>query len=142
MDATLKEMNLKRSLTKFFVDNLPGTQIIFDRLLTPELQKSNINQWMCVMLEAGTVGGISTKMMTMFMFSRKDLEGTSMSTFRDNLIDLLYPGTFDFYDTSVTPWEKVAGVDIRIIDESDASDVPGNVKMKWIQTELKWAANW
>ena len=142
MDATLKEVNLKKSIKKFFVDGLPGRELNFDKILTPDIVSSETIQWVSVLLEGGNLDTVSEMTMSVYLFTRKDKEGFDLSAFSDEVIEnLLYDGTMDLFNTAVTPWAKIGGVDLHILDNT-SGDAPDNTKMKSIQVLLKWTAKW
>jgi len=142
MDATLKEVNLKKSIKKFFVDGLPSWELNFDKILTPDLMDTDKRQWMSALLEGGSLGTVSSVQMSLFLFSRKDIEGQDLAAFWDEVMTLLYPGTFDLYNTSIIPWVKIGGVVIDVLSHSNSDETPDGTKMKWVQTELRWTALW
>ena len=143
MDITLKEVNLKQSIKKFFVDGLPSQNLNFDAILSPDLVSSDTVQWMSILLEGGNLGTVSEVQMSLFLFTRNDKEGDDLSAFGDDVIGLIYDhGNFDLYNTSVTPWVKIGGVNIHIQNQSNMDSTPDGTKMKYIQTLLKWTAKW
>lgn len=143
MDATLKEVNLKRSLKKFFVDGLPSRTPNFDKIQMPEATDPSITSWMSILLEGGNLDTVSEVTMTIFLFTRKDKDGMDLSAFGDEIVELIHdPGGFILYDTSVQPWTEKGGVQIHIVDQANSDSTPDGTKMKWIQTLLKWTAKW
>jgi hypothetical protein len=145
MDATLKETNLWRSLKKFFVDGLKGTGIVpyFERVLHRPT-KDAPEKWINVMLENPVPGHVSDASMTIFCFSKKDLEGDELADVRDEVINLLYVGYIDLYDATTDPdnWTKVGGIKVTVNNQSNTIYNPDNSKMIYIQTILKWGAVW
>ena len=142
MDASLKETNVWRSIKKFFVDGLGGTDITpyFDRIVSTT--DKDITKWVNILVENIDPHHVSDANMTIFCISKEDREGDELSEIRDTIIDLLYPGHIDFYDTSVDPWSKVGGMVVINNGQSNTVYNPDQSKMLYIQTTIKWGAVW
>lgn len=143
MDASLKETNVWRSIKKFFVDGLNETDITpyFDRILQRPSDNAP-NKWVNILVENIEPHHVSDASMTIFCISKEDHEGDELSAIRDTIIELLYPGHIDFYDTSVDPWVKVGGMVVINDGQSNTIYNPDQSKMLYIQNILKWGAVW
>lgn len=143
MDPTLKETNVWRSIKKFFVDGLDTTGIIpyFDRVLHRPT-KDAPEKWVNILVENIIPHHVSDASMTIFCFSKEDREGDELSEVRDEIINLLYAGFIDFYDTSKDPWEKIGGMKVTVTGQSNTIYNPDQSKMLYIQTTIKWGAVW
>lgn len=143
MDASLKETNVWKSIKKFFVDGLNGTDITpyFERPFVRSTDNAP-DKWVTILLENIVPHHVTDANLTVFCFSKQDHEGDELVYIRDTIIDLLYPGTIDFYDTSVDPWVKIGGMSVFVVGQSDNTHNPDQSKMRYIQNVLKWGAVW
>ncbi len=143
MDATLKETNVWRSIKKFFVDGLNGTDItpFFER---PFVRSSSNapNKWVTILVENIVPHHVTDGNLTVFCFSKQDNEGDELVYIRDEIVSLLYPGHINLYDTSKDPWVKIGGMKVFITGESNNTYNPDQSKMVYIQAVLKWGAVW
>ena len=143
MDPTLREVNIWKSVKKFFVDGLEGSGIIpyFDRIISRP-SKEAPDKWVNVLVENPNPAHVSSATMTVFCFSREDHEGDDLAQVRDKVLELLYPKFVDLYDASTDPWTKVGGMMVTVSQQSNTVYNPDNSKMLYIQTTLRWGAVW
>lgn len=139
MDATLKETNLWKSIKKFWIDNLSPTPVYFDRIF--ENGRTD-NQWVSIIVDGLRPAHVHRASMRVYLVSKNDAEGDDLASLRDTVVDLLEPGRIDLYDVSLDPWEKIGGIMVAIDSQTSPSKVPGNRKIKSIQTTLRWGAVW
>lgn len=141
MDATLKETNIWRSVKKFWLDELPEIKIFFDNIVvTPTFP--DVDNWIVIKVEGLTPEQVSYAFMTIFMFSRKDAEGDDLVALRDEVINALFPGFINLYDTSESPWTKIGGILVQDITQSRTVPSPGSSRMRYIESTLRWGAVW
>lgn len=139
MDPTNKETNIRRSIKKFFVDGITTTPVFFDRSFTMNPQS---DEWLNIILEAIRPRDVSIASMLIYLNTANDLEVDKLSLLRDTVVELLEPGRVDLYDTFVTPWVKVGGMQLIIESQSRMRYTPDQSKMCWIRTTLRWGAVW
>lgn len=142
MDATLKETNIWKSIKKFWLDGIDTTvtPVYFDRIVTTAQKEEN--QWICVDTEDVLPAHVSSALMNVYMFSKEDKEGDQLIALRDTILELLYDGRISLYDTSVSPWNKVGGMMLYIINQSGIGRTDNKVKMRYMEILLKWGAVW
>ncbi len=142
MDATLKETNLRRSLKKFFIDGLPDVHIRFDRIITAAMLDESPKQWIHVGLRRLRINQVSEAEIPVVLFSQLDEEGIELSLLRDRVLELLYPGLIDLYDTFQNPWVKVGGFFVTIMPQLGTTYNPDQSKSITLPLILKWGAVW
>jgi hypothetical protein len=141
MDATLKEINIWRSVKKFFSDGISEVPVYFDRIITAPSADAP-ERWVNVIVEDLAPNQVSSAIMNVYMFSKNDHEGDKLAQLRDTVLELLFPGSIDLYDTTGDSWVKVGGMVIRVDGQSKAMQAPDGSKMSYITTTLKWGAVW
>lgn len=139
MDETLKEINLWKSIKKFWIDGLSPISVYFDKIFVSDRTD---DQWVGVAVAGLRPAHVHEASMRVFMFSKEDAEGDKLVSLRDDVFTLLEPGRIDLYDVSLDPWEKIGGILVSVDTQTAPSGVPGGGKMKTIQTTLKWGAVW
>lgn len=140
MDASLKEINLWKSIKRFWKEGLDGTsKVYFDKFFDT---KRRADRWVGVELSGVRPDQVSQAFMKIYIYSRKDHEGDELVTLRDSVMELIEPSFFTLYDTSLDPWESIGGVQIIEVNQSPIQNMPDGVKMKLIQTLIKWSAVW
>lgn len=141
MDATLKEVNIRRSVKKFFLDGLPNHNVNFERVITPG--DSTVVKWMNISIENLRPAVVSNAILTIHMFTTHDYEGNDLAEMRDEVVELLEPGFIPLYDTQGSPsWQEIGAISLFFNAQSKASYAPNNAKMLYIQNVMKWASVW
>jgi len=142
MDATLKEVNIRRSIKKFFIDADLSIPVYFDRIITgteyEQLPKTYIN----VTLQGLYPASVSEAYMYIYLTSKYDFEGDELAATRDIVIELLEPGKIDLYDTYTVPWTKAGGMCVFLSGQSRIAYNADQSKSVWIPSVLKWGAVW
>lgn len=139
MDATLRELNIRRSVKKFFVDNFTETPIRFDRIITAE---ATTDRWICVVLGGLRPHHVSQCTMEVHVFTTEDPEGIKCSKVRDSVMELLFPAHIPLYDTHQTPWKNVGGLFIDFLPQSDTTFNRDQSRMTSVTVFLKWGTVW
>lgn len=150
MDATAKELNLKRSIRKFFIDALGSTEnVYFDYLYdTPVDESGNkVTSWMVILLETRNLNTLSNQSLDIHLFTTKDREGDRMSALIDTVYGILEDENMPdnnkripLYDTESSPWTLIGGiVPVKIID-GENSPAKDKTKYKLLKVDLRWSA--
>ena len=142
MDATLKEVNIRKSIKKFFVDGLPNIKVFFDRELNTAWFPSGPAQWVTVYLQGLRPGHVSNAYMPVYIFTKQDREGELISELRDTVFELLEPGSIPLYNTSVSPWIKIGGLMLTNMSQSGIIYHEDQSKVVVMHNTLKWGAVW
>lgn len=149
MDSTLKEINVRRSVRKFWTDGLSDASeefpVSFGELnLTADSPAAK--KWMHIQLNDILPAQVSTALMTVFFFAREDEYGDEVSKLRDKAIDILYPGYMGLYETEVAEgesWYKVGGIKTDVVFQSKPLPLSlSDVRAVYIEVILKWGAVW
>lgn len=141
MDNTLKEVNIWKSIKKFWIDGLPDTQLYFGRVVTSPGSET-INQWLCIQTSDLIPSQVSSAFMTAFMCSKEDPEFDYLAALRDDALSLLEEGRIDLYNTYTEPWEKIGGILLDVTFQANPIPIAGKAYMSYIETSLKWGAVW
>ena len=95
LDSTLSEASFRRSIKKYFVDNLYTAQGVYVSFSTifqkPEhADGTPINSWISFHFDGlNTENSVSIGRVSSYLFSREDTDGEDLASLRDKLIDLL-----------------------------------------------------
>src|SRR6056297_2247734 len=111
MDATLKELNLWKSIKKFWIDGLSPTAVYFDRIF--ESDRTD-DQWVSVIVDGLRPAHVHIASMRIYLVSKYDAEGDDLVNLRDTVFAMLEPGRIDLYDVSLDPWEKIGGILVSV----------------------------
>jgi len=147
LDGTLKETNLRHSLRKFWIDGLTEEEgmefpVYFGKI-TVEPKFPDEEKWLVMQLEDINIHQVSTALMTVFMFARKDEYGDKLAGVRDRVIELLYQGYIDLYETESDPWQKIGGIKTFVVSQSSPMPVGASeTRIVYIEVILKWGAVW
>jgi hypothetical protein len=140
LDVTLRETDIWRSIKKFWIDGIPNTKVYFNEfVVTP---KTELDKWICVDIEGLRPAHVSNLTMTVFMFTKSDIEGDDLAALRDQIMELLFPGRITLYNTTTTPWTAAGGIIVDIVFQSVVSKTVSKADMKYIETILRWASVW
>jgi len=147
LDGTLKEVNLRRSVRKFWIDGLTeeeGMEFpVYFGSITVEPEFPDEEKWIAIQLEDIDPRQVSTAFMTVFMFTRKDEYGDKLAEVRDRVIEVLYPGYIDLYETESDPWQKIGGIKTFVVSQSSPMPVGASeTRIVYIEVILKWGAVW
>jgi len=147
MDGTLKETNLLRSIRKFWIDGLTTGEAlelpVFFGSVKVTKSYPDAKKWIMVQLEDVLPNQVSTALMTIFMFTREDEFGDVLTGVRDKVIELLYPGYIDLYETGSTPWQKIGGIKTHVAYQSSPMPATASeTRIVHIEVILKWGAVW
>ena len=138
MDATLKELNLWKSIKKFWIDGL-SVPVYFDQIFVTDRVE---DRWIGIAVANLRPAHVHEASMRVYIFSKEDVEGNKLVGLRDDVLELLEPGRINLYDVSLDPWEKIGGILVSVDSQTVPSGVPGGGRIKTIQTTLKWGAVW
>lgn len=140
MDPWLQESNLRKSLKKYFVDNLQTIEdinVYFDRVFQPT--DNAVVQWICVVSRIVKIAQVCEGSLTVHMFTKRDREGDVIVALRDTVMDYLLE-SFPFYDTDSSAWELLGRVQLYPVDETDIVYLIDNGKLKTLEFDMKWSA--
>ncbi len=149
LEATLQEVNFRRSVKKYFVDNLYTAQDIYIAFGTT--YKEPVDEvtgprdaWINFHFDGLSVTGtLASGKVAAYMFSRRDLEGDLLAGVRDELmatlIDLSMPDGIrrvPLYDEN---WDIIGGMLISTGLESKESKGKDNTLFKFINIHFNYA---
>jgi hypothetical protein len=133
LDETAKLANVKRSLRKFFVDNLVTTEsktLVFDRwMATPNILNlsSDVNDWYSINFGNVVMSQMSFMEVSIFCCTQKDNSGVKLTELRDLLFGYLRDDSqndgirrVSFIDAS----DNVLG-GLMIVDIIESGDMEG-----------------
>lgn len=141
MDNTLKEVNLWNSIKKFWIDGLSNRKIYFGTIVTAPASE-NEKQWISIQTSDLLPAHVSSAFMTIYMFSKEDIEFDNMVALRDDVLSLLAEGRMDLYNTSTDPWELIGGMLLDVNFQGNPVPIAGKTHMSYLETILKWGAVW
>jgi hypothetical protein len=140
MDPTILETNLKRSVRKFFWDNIyttEGINLYFRRIYQPP--DNAIVKWVCIRLKNLDIAQVSSVELLIDLFTKGDVEGDELGELRDTVFQYLL-GSIPLYDVSESAWPSIGSMVVYPDPDSDVVNLPDNGKMKTMFNILKWGA--
>jgi len=151
LDPSAKRINIKRSLKKYFVDNIELAQSItvtFDKSLSaPKVQGTTITNWVAIRIGSMAKGSESELQVDLYCCSRRDPEGKVLSEVVDKVTQYLSDTTktdtmarIPFYDTSALPWTSIGSFVITDVIDSEEMEAPDETKFVVLSCLLKWSA--
>lgn len=147
LDETAKEVNLRGSVKKYFVDEVyPSYELTFDNALNvPKIQGIAIKQWVTVLFGESEVDHLGYYVLDIYLCTRQDPEGYNLSVLADFMRNKLTDSSgsdgakrIDLYN--VGSWTKIGGLVVQEIIESQEMDAPDMTKFKVFTCRLRWAA--
>lgn len=150
LDATAREANLRDSIKKFFIDNLPSSvKITFDRgLSSPNLSGHTTDTWVAVNFGNDDPGPLSVAFLLVYVCSRQDNEGYKLAQLRDKVVTILSNTTYSdgmqripFYASHPTnPWTQVGTMLVQDFYIGNELRMEDETKYRLITVKLTWAA--
>ncbi len=148
LDPTLQETLYKMSVRKFFTDQLEtdrGKKVYFDRQYSIPVDDSgdSLSNWIVVGFDGINIDTMSTGMLEVLCFSRKDDDGVVLSSLRDMLIDMMVDETMPdgcrripYYDSD---WNQIGGM-LAYVDTNDGGVQYGadGTMFKIVDVRLRW----
>lgn len=116
-----KEVNLKRSIKKYFLDNLETTEslpLFFETLETQPLDSSgnDLLKWVVISFGRSNLGNVSEQQVVIDLYTKEDKEGDELASLIDIVRSYLLDEdstsglvTIPFYDTSGV-WSQIGGM--------------------------------
>jgi hypothetical protein len=147
-----KEVNVTRSLKKFFLDVL-GTAVTFDvSLAAPDTRTQGnaaVLKWYSVSFGSFGLQALNEYFFEIYCLSREDPEGDELAEMADIVKGLLVDSTFTdgmkripLYDVTQNPWEVIAQMIVQ--DFWDATPtiavLEDETKFKLYSVRLRWGA--
>ncbi len=143
LDPTVKELNIRRSVKKFFVDNITEYPLYFDRIITSDPGvKDSDGAWISIALGGINNRHVSQCTLSLYTFTIKDPEGIKNAQVRDKIIEVMFPGFIDLYDTDSHPWKKIGAMKIQFLPQEDTSFARDQSRMSAVTCFLKWGTVW
>lgn len=147
-DPTLQETLYKLSVRKFFIEQIEdtrGKKVFFDRQYSIPKDDSGdeLSNWIVVSFNGIDIDTVSTGMLEVICFSRKDEGGVVLSSLRDIIVDMMVDENMPdgcrripYYTES---WEQIGGM-LCYIDTKDSGIQYGTdgTGFKVLQISLKW----
>ncbi len=151
LDPSAKDLNVKRSFKKHFVDGIEtgyGITVSFDKSLSaPSLQGIEVNRWVSIRIGAMEKGSPGYANVDLDCCTRGDAGGVVLSAVVDAAMDTLSDTSqtdglkrIVLYDTSAIPWTNIGGMVVSDVVESEEMDGPDETKYKVISCLIQWGA--
>jgi len=149
MDATIKYENLKKSVTKHFVDNIEtisGIAITFDDWLDEnKAEFTTAKQWVSINLSNVHLERLSTADLTIILRTQEDPEGFKISRLHDTIMNSIVSDVSDnfyitLFDTSTDPWRVIGGIYVKRMPSGQQEPAPDKSKLMVLNYQLKWGA--
>jgi hypothetical protein len=146
-----REVNVKASLKKYFVDAF-GNAVTFDTsLASPDLRVQGalaIKQWYNV--DFGEFGrqDLAEYLFDVYCMSRQDFEGVKLAEMVDTLMNLLVDSSktdgmrrIPFYNVTDDPWSSIGSMVVQDVwDSPNLPMVEDETKVKILSVRLRWGA--
>ena len=149
MDATLKLVNFKRSITKFFRDSLEtgeGLVIYFNKWI-PSLQESSkvAGSWISINIANINMGRVSTADIVIIIRTESDLEGFDSARIYDKIMKYITSDegekrVIEFYNTESNPWEVVGGIQLNLREGETGVEEIDYTHISVINVQAMWGA--
>jgi len=149
MDASLKLINLRKSLVKFFKDSLitiEGLSVVFDEWIPEFVETDTSNDaWVSINFARPNFGRVSTIDVVIFIRTRKDLEGWDNNRLYDKVMNYLVSSDSDrkvvtLYNTEVTPWVAIGGVSFYLRSGDMGEEEMDLTNISIINLQATWGA--
>lgn len=146
LDPTHSELFFRRSVKKFFVDNLytvDGVYLDFSKIYKSP-SDSSIETWIRFHFNGLSTRGItSTGRVAAYMFSRKDNDGSKLATVRDQLhnylVDLNMPDGMRRVPLYDGTWTEIGGMVVTTGAESKEEFADDDTIYKFINVYFTFA---
>lgn len=149
LDQTLSEANFRRSVKKFFVDNLytvDGVYLDFNRIYqTPKNNAGDdLDEWVRFHFNGvSTQHTISTGRVAAYLFTRRDPEGSNLALLRDKLqnylVDLTMPDGLRRVPLYNDSWVIIGGMIVTTGNESTEEFAQDGSMYKFVNLYFKYA---
>jgi len=144
-----RDTDLKRSLKKYFLDNLETTEslpLFFEELSeTPSVNGIKLLKWVVITFGRGDLGPVSERQVSLDVYTRNDSEGDELSSLIDTIMGYLLDedstnglATIPFYDTSNIPWVVVGGIIPFLQPALNEMEGEDGIRFKAINLLCKW----
>jgi len=149
MDASLKLINLRKSLVKFFKDSLitiEGLSVVFDEWIPEFIETDTSNDsWISINFARPNFGRVSMIDVVIFIRTRKDLEGWDNNRLYDKVMNYLVSSDSDrkvvtLYNTEVTPWVVIGGVSFYLRSGDMGEEEMDLTNISIINLQATWGA--
>ena len=154
LEASAREANVRDSVKKFFVDNVPtssGIALSFDKgMATPRLQGQPIaiTRWVSVNFGYMDFGTLSDIQLRVFCCTRQDNEGFRLAQLRDTVMGYLTDidqtdgmCRIDFYRSYQNQaWELIGALLVQDVSESGQFEADDETKYKILNVRLRVAS--
>ena len=149
IDPTMSESCYKKSLKKFFIDNLytsEGIDVDFDiQYVMPKDAGLPVKKWVSIKVGAIEGGTLSRGHVILYLFTREDNEGVDLSELRDIILEKITDTNatdgvvrIPFYDQS---WNQVgAMVPALTVESREPEYLEDGTKVKWMRIDLSWGS--
>lgn len=147
IDPTHSEECFRKSIKKFFVDNLytiKGIYIDFDKTYNvPSVAGVPVNKWIIFHFDGIHYrGNVATGRVGAYMFTRRDSEGTELSKLRDILYDYMIDYNMPDLKTRVPLYDltltQVGGMPVTVGDESEQMLGADDTKYKYMNLYFRF----
>lgn len=146
LDPTLQETLLKRSVRKYFVDNIAtakGKLVFFDRTyFIPKVGTADATDWFMFHFGKIDIDILSRCVLQIYCFSRKDADGELLSELVDIVKDVLFDHDatdglkkIPYYDGAGNIVTGIVPMVQTIFEEEVGAD---GTKFKVISVRLNW----
>ncbi len=141
LHPTLSSSNVKRSVKKFFLDGFTeahNIHVSFSRTFSPPSDAA-IKEWVNVRVADLLPGHVTETLVTVWLFSREDIEGDRLDYLKDILMELIYPGHMILYNEQ---WEVVGGIVIYVDTPGEHKYTEEGNNVTYTILSLQWGGQW
>lgn len=144
LHPTASQLNLEKSLTKFFIDNLvttEGVHVEFDKGFT--VPGKSIESWCYINFENLAMDDLSELVIQIVLGTVRDTNGVELATLRDIVMSYLSDSTssdglrrIPFYN--VSDWSTIGGLVFFLMSETGKTIASNEAKYKIINCRVRW----
>lgn len=156
LDATAKAINVKKSIKKFFDDQLEtirSVEVMYDRgLADPDTIDRTTVEWVSINIGTMDRVALSSVNLDIHCCTRSDIDGEQNSILSDDVFDTITDNTFEdgtrritLYDCSAdlndaSKWVSIGAFIVDKIIDGPEGELSDNTKYKTITCRLRWVA--
>ena len=147
MDASALELNVRRSLKKFFIDALGTTPVTFDTsLASPDIRGNTVSEWLNIDFGVMSREALSGYTFDVYCLTRQDPEGVNLARLGDTVFALLKDTEvtdgmkrIPLYDTAALPWSSIGAMVVQDIWDAQVFEIiEDETKVKVYTVRLRW----
>lgn len=146
--STASELNFRKSVKKYLVDNLSPVPVTFDKgLKDPVLGGRSTKKWLSVLFGDIERGYLTEAWVQVYVLTRQDAEGDEQAGLSDSVLAVLSDRDqtdgfrrIPLYDASLDPWSEVGSIIVQEVLEGGSFVLADETKVKEISARLRWGS--